>query len=127
MFCFKLILIHLYNFGQLITLVFSGGSAGKVSLQCKRSQFDSWVRKICWRRDRLPTSAHLVFPGGSAGKESACNVGDLGYIPGLGRSSGEGNSHPLHSGLENSMDYTVQGVTKSLTQQSEFHFHFSNA
>ena len=45
------------------------------------------------------------FSGGSAGKESACNVGDLGLIPGLERSPGEGNSYPLqYSGLENSMD-----------------------
>ena len=45
------------------------------------------------------------FPGGSAGKESACNVGDLDSIPGLGRSPGEGNDYPLqYSGLENSMD-----------------------
>ena len=50
---------------------------------------------------------HLTkgFPGGSDGKESACNVGDLGSIPGLGRSPGEGNGNPLHySCLENSMD-----------------------
>ena len=45
--------------------------------------FDSWVRKICWRRDRLPTLVFLGFPGGSDSKESACNVGDLGSIPGL--------------------------------------------
>ena len=45
------------------------------------------------------------FPGGSDGKESACNVGDLGSVPGLGRSPGEGNSCPLQSScLENSMD-----------------------
>ena len=48
----------------------------------------------------------LGFPGGSAGKESACNVGDLGSVPGLGRFPGEGNSYPLQcSGLENPMDY----------------------
>ena len=48
----------------------------------------------------------MGIPGGSAGKESACNAGDLGLIPGLGRSPGEGNSYPLqYSGLENSMDY----------------------
>ena len=47
------------------------------------------------------------FPCGSAGKESACNVGDLGSIPGLGRSPGEGNNYPLqYSGPENSMDYS---------------------
>ena len=53
-------------------------------------------------------------PGSSAGKKSACNVGDLGLIPGLGRSPGKGNSYPLqYSGLENSMDCTVHGVAKS--------------
>ena len=56
------------------------------------------------------------FPGGSAGKESACNVGDLGSIPGLGKSLGEGNGYPLqYSGLENSMDCIVHGVAKSRT------------
>ena len=64
------------------------------------------------------------FPGGSAGKESACNMGDLGSIHGLGRSPGEGNDYPLqYSGLENSMDYIVHGVTKSRTRLSDFHFH----
>ena len=48
---------------------------------------------------------NVLYPCGSANKESACNVGDLGSIPGLGRSPGEGNSYPLqYSGLENSMD-----------------------
>ena len=56
------------------------------------------------------------FPGGSAGKESACNMGDLGSIRGLGRSPDEGNSYPLqYSGLENSMNCIVHGVTKSQT------------
>ena len=56
------------------------------------------------------------FPDGSAGKEFACNVGDLGLIPGLGRFPGEGDGYPLqYSGLENSMDYVVHGVTKSWT------------
>ena len=56
------------------------------------------------------------FSGGSAGKEFACNVGDLDVIPGLGRSPGEGNSYPLqYSGLENSMDCIVHGVIKSWT------------
>ena len=57
-----------------------------------------------------------AFPGGSDGKESACITGDLGLIPGLGRSPGEGNSYPLqYSGLENSMGSTVHGVEKSRT------------
>ena len=63
----------------------------------------------------------LGFLGGSAGKESACNWGDLGSIPGLERSPGEGESYPLQkSGLENSMDCIVHGVKKSWTQLSDF-------
>ena len=54
------------------------------------------------------------FPGGSVGKESACNVGDLGSISGLGRSPGEGHSYPLqYSGLENSMDRGAWQATYS--------------
>ena len=64
----------------------------------------------------------LGFPGGSAGKESACNVGDLGLISGLGRFPGEGKDYLLqYSGLENSMDCTVHGVAKSQTRLSDFH------
>ena len=63
------------------------------------------------------------FPGGSAGKESVCIVGNLDSIPGLGRSPGEGTSYLLqYSGLENSMDCVVHGVTKSCIQLSDFHF-----
>ena len=77
--------------------------------------FDSWVGKICWRSGRLTTLIILGFPCGSAGKESACNVGDLGFIPGLERSPGEGKGYyPLQcSGLENSMNCIVHVVTKS--------------
>ena len=64
------------------------------------------------------------FPGSSAGKECACNARDPGVIPGLGRSAGEGIGYPLrYSGLENSMDCTVHGVTKSQSRLSGFHFH----
>ena len=64
----------------------------------------------------LASSDHTGFPCGSAGKESACNAGDLGSIPGLGRSPGEGNSYPLqYFGLENFMDCIVNGVTNSRT------------
>ena len=64
----------------------------------------------------------ISFPCGSSGKEFTCNVGDLGSIPGLGRSPGEGKGYPLqYSGLENSMDCIVHGVTKSRTQLSNFH------
>ena len=65
------------------------------------------------------------FPGGSAGKESTCHSGDLGSIPRLGRSPGGGKGYPLqYSGLENSMDCIVFGVSKSQTRLSDFHFHF---
>ena len=57
------------------------------------------------RRDRLSPPVFLGFPCDSAGEESACNVEDLGSIPGLGRSPGEGKVYPLQcSGMENSMD-----------------------
>ena len=67
------------------------------------------------------------MPGGSDGKKSTCNLGDLGSIPGLGRSPGGGCDNPLqYSGLENSMDRawqaSVHGVTKSQTRLSGFHF-----
>ena len=68
---------------------------------------------------------HLSFPGGLEGKETACNAGDLGLIPGLGRSLGEGNGYPLqYSCLENLMDRgawwaTVHGVRKSQTGLSD--------
>ena len=59
----------------------------------------SW--KICWRRERLPIPVFLGFSCGWAGKESACNVGDTGSVPGLERSPGEEKGYPLwYSGLE---------------------------
>ena len=83
---------------------------------------DSWVRKIHCRGDRLPTLVFLGFPCGSAGAESACSVGDLGSVPGLERSPGEGKGYRLqYSGLENSMDF-VHGAEKSQTQLSDFHY-----
>ena len=79
-------------------------------------------RKIRWRRDRLPTPVFLEFPCGSADKGSACNERDLVSIPEWGRSPGEGKGYPLQdSGLENSMDCVVHGVTKSWTRLSDFH------
>ena len=67
-----------------------------------------WIAQIytlAWRRDRLPTPVFLGCPRGSAGKESTCNAGDLGSIPGLGRSPGGGKGYPLqYSGLEKSME-----------------------
>ena len=105
---------------------FPGSSAGKrICFQCRKPWFDSWVWKISWRWDRLPTSILLGFPSGSVGKESACNKGDLGSIPGLGRSLG-GEGMATHSSIiawRNPMDKgawqaTVHGITKSRTQLS---------
>ena len=85
----------------------------KNPLQCRRPQFNSLVRKIPWRKDGLPTPVFMGFSGGSAGNESGCSTGDLSSIPGLGRSPGEGNGYPLqYSGLENSMNCIVRGVTR---------------
>ena len=65
------------------------------------------------------------FPGGLACEESISSVGDLGLIPGLGRSPGEGKGYPLqYSDLENSEDWIVHGITKSQTQPSDFRFTF---
>ena len=62
-------------------------------------------------------SYQLDFAGGSDGEESACDVGDLGWIPGLGRSPGEGKGYLFqYSGLESSMDCIVRGVAKSQTR-----------
>ena len=84
---------------------------------------------------RLPILAllfptmHPGFPGGSDGKESACNAGDPGSILGLGRCPGEGHGNPLqYSCLENAMDRgawwdTVHGVTKNWTRLSDEHTH----
>ena len=69
---------------------------------------------------------NMGFPHRSVGKESACNAGDPNLIPGLGRSTGEGKGYPLqYSGLENSMDCIIHGVTKSRTQLSDFRFYLS--
>ena len=75
--------------------------------------WDQFTHPLAW--------ASLV--DGSDGKESACNAGDLGLIPGLERSPGGGHANPhQYSGLEISMNYIVHGVTKSRTQLSNFHF-----
>ena len=89
---------------------------------------DSWVGKIPWRRDRLPTPVFFGFPGGSDGKESASKAGDPHSIPGLGRCPGEGHGNPLqYSCLENPngqrslLGYTP-GSPKSQTQTRDFYF-----
>ena len=103
-------------------LGFPDSSVGKESACNAGPWFDSWVRKIPCKRDRLPTPVFLGFPCGSADKEPTCNVEDLGLIPGLERSPGGGKGYPLqYSGLENSMDCVVPGVTQSQTRLSDFH------
>ena len=108
--------------------------------------FLSYLRNCCLNQGRDDLFLHFLlrvlwfqhlylgllgFPGGSAHRESACSVGDLGSVTGLGRSPGEENDYPLqYSCLENPKDKgawraTIHGVTKSGTRQSNQHFHFS--
>ena len=83
---------------------------------------------LSWQPSQI-NIAYLGFPGGSEVKMSACNAGDLGLIPGLGRSPGEGNGNPLqYSCLENPIDggawwATVHGAQESDTTE-QLHFHF---
>ena len=105
---------------------FHGQKSLNKTLQLKNSSrspwFDSWIGKSHWRGSRLPTPVFFGFPCGSAGKESACNAGDLGSLPGLRRSPGEGKGYPLqYSGLENFMDCIVHGVAKSQIRLSDLH------
>ena len=113
-------------------LLFSPSPQWHLSVYGARS--DPYIVEQCWgshnnflihqRRDRLRTPVFLGFPCDSTDKESTCNVGDLGLIPELGRSPGEGKGCSFqYSGLENSMDCIIYGVTKSQTQLSDFHFH----
>ena len=75
----------------------------------------------------IQSSSPHIFPGSSAGKESACNAGDLGLISGLGRSFEEGKGYPLqYSGLENSTYYIVHGNAKSRTWLNDFHIPSAN-
>ena len=71
----------------------------------------------------LPIHNQLILKNSLRCIESACNVGDLGSIPGLGRSPGEGKGYALqYSGLENSIDCIVHAVVKSQIRLSNFHF-----
>ena len=86
------------------------------------------IKVVCDPFTLLLTS-HRGFTGGLDSKESACHAGDLGFIPGSGRSPGEGNGNLLqYSCLENSMDRgawwaIVHGAAKNWTQLSDFRFH----
>ena len=117
---------------------------------CRESMWGGWMQKSSakfpsWRISEKPvnlthgrtcstcqgtqcqiTMVRMGFPCASAGKESACNAGDLGSIPELGRSPGEGKGYPLqYAGLENSMDCIVYEVAKRQTRMSDFHFHYA--
>ena len=72
-------LLYLLIFGKrrVSKGLFSGSAGKRICLQCRRPWFNSWVGKIHWRRDRLPSPRFLDFPGGSAAKESTCNVGEM--------------------------------------------------
>ena len=92
-----------------------------------RPRLKSQLLNCCTDRSIIVFLCGFLLPGGSAGKESSCNVRDLGSIPGLGGSPGEGKGYPLQdSGLENSMDRIVHGVAKSLTQLNNCQFHFTD-
>ena len=104
------------------------GSGRLQSLQSQRVRYD-WAsthtyteitRYSIWL---IIVTFYYLPTGGSAGKGSSCNVGDLGLIPSLGSSPGEEYSYPLHySNLENYMNSIVHGATKSRTQLRDFHF-----
>ena len=122
---------HSSIFGFLLCL-----SCWRFCLQCRRPKFDPWVGKICWRRERPPTSVfwprechgpyspwglkesdttecfYTGFLGGGGGKESvnAGLTGGVGSIPRWGRSAGRGNGSPFqYSCLENPMDRSLAG------------------
>ena len=104
---------------------FPHSSVGKESAcNCRRPQFDYCIGNICWRRARPPTPVFLGFHCGSAGKKSTCNVGGQGLILGWEDPLEKGQTtHSLqYAGLENSMDCIVQGIAKSQTRLSDFHF-----
>ena len=88
------------------------------TLKCLLQHHNSKI-SILWH-----SAFFMGFPDSSVGKESTCNVGDLGLIFGLGKSPGEGKDYPLqYPGLENSMDCIVHGVTESWRRLSDFHFY----
>ena len=100
-----------------------GGNGNPLQYPClenPRSQ-KSLVGYSSWGLKESDTTERPTLHG-SAGRESACNLENLGSIPGLGRFPGEGKGYPLqYSGLENSMDCIVHGVAKSWTLLSNFH------
>ena len=91
-------------------------------MQCRRPQFDSWVGKIHWRRDRLPIPSFLGFPcKTSTGKKICLQCGRPGFNPWVGKIPWRRKGCQLqYYGLEN---FTVHGVAKGRTRLSDFHFH----
>ena len=81
----------------------------RIHLQCKIAQFNSWVGKISWKKDRLPTPVSLGFPCGSACKESACNVGDLGSTLGW--------EDPLEEDYQSSLAWRIPRTEEPGRQQ----------
>ena len=96
----------IFQFPPLQRVNLIGSGVQLQSSHVTRRGSHGWQGPTCrevFRKDVL--DMHVGFTGGSDIKESACNVGDLGLIPGLGRSPGEGKGYPLqYSGLENSME-----------------------
>jgi len=85
---------------------------------------DTWVGKIRWRKNSLPTPVFLGFPCDSAGKESACNAGDLGSVPGLGRSPEGGKGYPLqYSGLDGPWGRKESDMTEQLKQKKSKRYY----
>ena len=108
--CKQILLVLLLKYIQIQPLVIISASTIQV---CCGDHYNSFLI------NGLPAST----PDSSVGKESACNAGDPGLIPGSRRSTGEGIGYPLqYSGLENSMDCTVHWVAKSWTWLNDFFF-----
>ena len=109
------------------TVVFPGSSAYRESAyNAERPCFNSWVRKIHWRMDRLPTPVFLGFLSGSDNKESTCNAGDLSWEDHLTKGMATHSSIlawrvPMDRGA---WQATVHAIIKSQTQLSNFQFHF---
>ena len=127
---YECMLLH-FCFELVITSAWFSSEWNKIcnTFSCFVSIWELWfcllLKTIFLNVFLLWKKAHnMGFPDSSVGKESACNAGDLSSISGSGRSAGEGKGYPLqYSGLENSMDCIVHGVTKSWTWLSDFHFH----
>ena len=116
------------NNGKCIAYVATTSRTEKISKSQPDAKFNFCIRVLYknsdhhdWCHSEMGKKFREVgFPGGSDGKEHACNVGDPGSIPGLGRSPGEGNGNPLqYSHLENPMDRGAWRVAKSQTQLSD--------